>query len=154
MSVLEKTIEAKFVRWLKQNKIKWRQKERGALLDRWIMLPNGYLFIVELKRPIGELSPRQITEIIELRKLYYDIEVHDNADEAIKAISDRLEAARLSKEGDKIHAAKLLRGSILRSRAREDKYYPRKLQNSKARGPHRLHVDRRAIASMLLRLAA
>ena len=150
---LEKLIEDRLVRWLKRNKIKWRRKAFGELLDRWIFLPNGHLFVIELKRRGGRLSPRQSLEIRELRELGYDIEVHDDAEEAIQAIRDRLEAARLSKEGDKVRAAKLLRGSVLRSWIREDKYQPRRREDLEERRAAELCARRSALESMLLRLA-
>ena len=133
MQTLEKVGEAKFTRWLKKNKIKWKKKAPGELLDRHLYLPNGHLFIIEFKRTLGTLLRRQIHEIKELRDLGYDVEVHDNADEAIKAVCDRLEATRLSKEGDQVSATELLRRSLSRSRTRENRYKPRRRKNTPQR---------------------
>ena len=139
MSVLEKRIEAKLTAWLKKNKIKCKKKAAGELLDRWLLLPGAHLFILELKRPDqGSLSKRQVKEIKELRSLGYDVEVHDNADEAIEAVEARLEATRLSEKGDKVHAAKLLRRSLSRSRLREDKYNPRRNKSTVKRRDDRV----------------
>lgn len=99
MSELEKKIEGRFVRWLKKNKIKFKKKELGELLDRWVFLPNGRLFIIEFKRPTGKLSRRQVIEIRDLRRLGYDVEVHTSSEEAIEAIKSRLEATCVSEEG-------------------------------------------------------
>ncbi len=130
MSELEEKIEARLVTWLKKNKIKYKKKAYGELLDRWIFLPGGKLFIIELKRPEGYLKRRQEIEISVLRRLGYDIEVHDNEIEAIEAIGARLEATRLSKEGHEDDARKLLARSLSRSRARENKYHSRMRKTS------------------------
>lgn len=153
MQVLEKSIERKFTQWLKKNKIKWKKKAPGELLDRWLLLPAGHLFIVELKRSRGKLLRRQIKEIKELRQLGYDVEVHDNADEAIEAVKIRLEAAFLSEKGDTIRAGKLLRRSISRSRVREDKYHPSRNKDIKERKDRRLRSDCRTVTRVLFCLA-
>src|SRR3990167_1135167 len=117
--MLEKSDERRFVKWIK--------KAIGELLDRWIFLPMGRLFIIEFKRKgEGELLRRQELEIKQLRELGYDVEVHDDAGEAIAAVETRLEATRLYAQGREVHAAKLLRGSLARSRVREDKYKSRR----------------------------
>lgn len=74
--------------------------------DRIFFIPNRPL-LIEFKRP-GEkdnTSPRQeyIHDI--LRELGYDVQVHDNKDEALAAIkAAKLEAARLSKARHQVHA--------------------------------------------------
>lgn len=91
MRRLESSSEEAFVRWLKRNKIKWEKKATGALLDRKIYLPRGHLFIIEFKRKdSGRLKRTQVKEIRELRALGYDVEVHDEVKEAIKAVQERL----------------------------------------------------------------
>ena len=100
MSVLEKEEEARFTRWLKRNKIKFKKKAYGELLDRWVLLPYGHLLIIELKRKDGGvLSRRQEIEVAELQKLGYDVEVCYGADRAIEEVRKRLEAPRVPKEG-------------------------------------------------------
>lgn len=151
---LEVTDENRFVKWLKKNKLKWKKKAIGELLDRWIFLPKGKLFIIEFKRKgQGELSRRQVSEIKELRRLGYDVEVHDDADEAIKAIIDRMEAARLSAKGNKVSSTKLLRRSLSRSRIREDRYKPRRPKNIPKGTSRKLRLDYCAATRVLLRLA-
>jgi len=131
MQVLEKVTEGKLTRWLKKNKIKFKKKYPGELLDRMVFLPYGHLFIIELKRKmLGSLSRRQIKEIQSLRSLGYDVEVHDDADEAIAAIAARLESQRLHEEGHKVRADAIMRGLLSRSRARENKYKPRHNKDS------------------------
>ena len=101
MQVLEKEEEAKFTRWLKKNKIKFKKKAYGELLDRWILLPYGHLLIIELKRKNGgALSKRQEIEITALRELGYDVEVCYGGEAAMQAVIARLEAPRLPEEGD------------------------------------------------------
>jgi hypothetical protein len=93
LQVLEKTIEGRVVSWARKRGIKVKKKFAGDLLDRYFFLPHGRLFIIEFKRPGGKLSPRQGRVIKELEELGYDVEVHDNAEEAIEAIQRRLEAS-------------------------------------------------------------
>lgn len=120
MQVLEKQIENKVVKWAKRRKIKLKKKERGELLDRWFMLPAGRLFIIEFKRPGGSIKKRQTKEIKELKELGYDVEIHDNSEEAIQAITSRLEATQVSDKGGKVHASKRMRRTLPRSRSRKN----------------------------------
>jgi len=150
---LEKSIEASLVNWLRKNKIKWKSKASGELLDRWILLPDGHLFVIELKRPSGKLSKLQVIEIDQLRRLGYDVEVHDEASEAIEAVKCRMEAARLSKEGHKVSASELMRGSILRSWAREDKYYPSDFESFAQRRCSHKNTYHCPVTGLLLRMA-
>lgn len=130
---LEKAIENRVVNWAKKYHIKMRKKERGELIDRWFLLPKGKLFIIEFKRPGKYSKGRQANEIRELKELGYDIERHDNSDEAIEAIKKRLGAAWLSKESRKIRDRAERRRAVLRSRFGKDKYNPRRNKNSKER---------------------
>lgn len=55
-----------------------------------IFLTPGKPFFIEFKRPGGEPEPRQAFRIKTLKKLRYDVEVHDNVEEALSAIRKRL----------------------------------------------------------------
>lgn len=89
MQVLEKHIEAKAVAWAKRAGIKVKVKMFGEHLDRWFFFPNGHLYIIEFKRPGQVPTPRQQKEIDELKELGFDVEVHDDSDEAITALRKR-----------------------------------------------------------------
>lgn len=135
MSVSEGRLEDRLTKWLKKNKIKWKTKAHGELLDRWLLLPNGHLFIIELKKPKAKASPktgrRQWKEINDLRELGYDVEVHNNYEEAIEAITLRLETACLPENSCKVHVRKQLRSSLSRSKSRENFHYARCTKNIK-----------------------
>jgi hypothetical protein len=67
--------------------------------DRIFLIPGGRPFFIEFKVPGGTPTPKQLFIHDWLRRLGYDIEVHDNADRAFEAVRDRLDAARLPKKG-------------------------------------------------------
>lgn len=54
--------------------------------------PDGRLFFIEFKRPGEEPTPLQWDTINSLRAAGFDVEVHDNAEEAIAALQRRLAA--------------------------------------------------------------
>lgn len=72
--------------------------------DRLYLLGYGAVLFIEYKDPDeGEVSPKQTLMIEMLKGLGYDVQVHDNEDEAFRAIeAAKLEAARLSKEGEAV----------------------------------------------------
>lgn len=107
-------VEYPVLKWLDKYKIKYR-KMNGAgqrgWPDRLICLPVYPLWI-EFKRKGEALRKLQRYRIKLLKELGYDVQVYDNAEEAIAAIKyaikARVESARLSKESRKIHAAERL----------------------------------------------
>lgn len=101
---LERVAEYKTVRWATKNSVKVKTKLRSERLDRWFLLPGGRPFIIEFKRKDKKPSKLQEHEINELKRLGYDIEVHECAEEAIAAIKKRVEATRLHEKSNKIHA--------------------------------------------------
>lgn len=72
--------------------------------DRIFFIPGGRPFLIEFKRPNEHPTARQAMIHRALRKLGYDIEVHDDAAFALQAIRGRVEAAQLSTQGCKISA--------------------------------------------------
>lgn len=116
---LEKKIENRVTVFCRKIKLKWKRKQRGELLDRQYYIPGGKIFIIEFKRPGEEPFKRQAKAITELRELGYDIEVHDNSEEAIEAIKARILEAKVgAKERSARDAAKRMSRAFPRSRTR------------------------------------
>tara|TARA_B100000678_G_scaffold287994_2_gene295609 strand:+ start:16947 stop:17279 length:333 start_codon:yes stop_codon:yes gene_type:complete len=68
--------------------------------DQLFLLGFGRVLFIEFKDPDGALEPKQIYKIQILKDLGYDVQVHDNEEQALEAIARaRMEAARLSEEG-------------------------------------------------------
>lgn len=61
--------------------------------DRLFFVGNDKVKIIEFKDPNGELEPKQIYIIDMLKGLGYDVEVHDNREEAFAAIAKAVQAA-------------------------------------------------------------
>ena len=72
--------------------------------DRIFWVPGGKPLIIEFKTPDGELSPKQKYHIERLKKDGYNVEVCDNAIDALYAAIKAVEATRLSEEGRQILA--------------------------------------------------
>jgi hypothetical protein len=75
--------------------------------DRVFFIPGGRPKLIEFKRPgkKSQASPRQKYIHAVLRELGYDVEVHDNKDEALASIrAAKVAAAQLPKARHKIHA--------------------------------------------------
>lgn len=71
--------------------------------DFIFFIPGGRPLFIEFKRPGQEPSPKQIYIHDEvLKKLNYDVEVHDDENEAIKAIRHKVEAAQRAIKSNKI----------------------------------------------------
>lgn len=58
--------------------------------DRLVILPQGRVLWLELKRPGGVLSVKQVYTIAKLRGLGHDVVVAYSADEALTAIMERM----------------------------------------------------------------
>lgn len=132
MQELEKAIENRVVRWAKKSHIKMRKKVMGELLDRWFFLPNGYLLIIEFKRLGEKPFARQQYEIDELKELGYDVQVHDNSEEAIKAIQEAMGRCRsqVPKEGRKVWVTAKRSGVLPRPRTGKNKHKPSDNKNT------------------------
>ena len=72
--------------------------------DRLFLLGHGAVLFIEFKDPDeGEVSPIQFRIHKMLRGLGYNVQVHDNEDEAFEAIARaKVEAARVSEKGRKV----------------------------------------------------
>ena len=126
-------VENPVVRWAKKRRIRSRKMnglgQRGWP-DRMFCLPS-FPFWIEFKLPDEELEPLQIHIINELLELGYDIEVHDNPQDAISAIERRLEAAQLSKERGKVYVAERGGRVIPRPRTRQNQHNASRHKNTK-----------------------
>lgn len=69
--------------------------------DRLYLLGCGQVLFVEYKDPDeGEVAPKQVYMITMLKEMGYNVQIHDNEQQALKAIeSAKVDAARLPKEG-------------------------------------------------------
>lgn len=62
--------------------------------DGIFLIPGGRPLFIEFKWPGEEPEPKQIYMHTLLRNLGYDVEVHDNVEEALAAIRTRAETGR------------------------------------------------------------
>ena len=79
----EKDIESKLRNEIKKlGGIAYKFKSPGnnGVPDRIVLLPEGIIKFVELKRPGGETSKLQDMQIAIIRKLGFDVRVIDNMD--------------------------------------------------------------------------
>ena len=72
MKMLEKDVEAylrKKVKAMGGRAYKWTSPGNAGVPDRIVVLPNGKVWFIELKRPGGRLSALQLAQINFLEKL-------------------------------------------------------------------------------------
>jgi hypothetical protein len=88
--------------------------------DRIFFIPGGRPLFIEFKRPGEDPDPKQeyIHEI--LKKLGYDIEVHDTVEGAVSAVVTALEASSRAKKRDEVSSRTRVRNSGGRPRRGED----------------------------------
>jgi hypothetical protein len=92
---LEKTIEARVVRWARDNNIRTRKMNGSGFRgwpDRLFLLPKGRLLWIEFKRPGGKLHTLQELLIAEMRSLGHEVRVYDDPIKAIEGLRLLLEA--------------------------------------------------------------
>jgi len=88
--------------------------------DRLYWIPGGVPLVHEYKRPGEEPEGLQADRIEYLRKIKYEIEVHDDADLAFQSVKRALERAQVSEKGKKLFAKQRVRSSVPRPRSRKD----------------------------------
>lgn len=88
--------------------------------DRIFWIPGGRPLLIEFKRPGGEVRSKQTYIHIQLIRLGYQVEVHDNAIRAFQAIIDAVATTRLPKEGREILARARRICAVLGSGSGED----------------------------------
>ena len=84
--------------------LKLNVKANTGYPDRVFWIPGGKPLFIEFKTPDGELSEKQKYHIDRLRKDGYNVEVCDNAIDALYAAIKAVEAADLSEDGRQILA--------------------------------------------------
>jgi hypothetical protein len=98
LAKLESAIEASVVSWWRTLGLLPSRKMNGMSFNAWpdrlFPIPDGRPFFIEFKRAGGALTPLQTELHKQLHKNGYDVEVHDNAKEAIEAIKRRLDRAK------------------------------------------------------------
>jgi len=101
VQVLERLIEkrtvAKAQKEFKITALKLNVAGRRGYPDRMFLIPGGKPFFIEFKRPGSVPTSLQSYTIKNLQNLGYDVEIHNNVEEALQAIGRRMEAARLPK---------------------------------------------------------
>lgn len=96
--ILEKQhVELPVLRWFKKTYPGVRVTKMSAFgsmrswPDRCFWIPGGKPFLIEFKKPGEEPTKLQTDTIEDLRSDGYDVEVHDDPEEAKRAIRKRME---------------------------------------------------------------
>lgn len=100
-------VEMPVVRWANARGIDaWKINGMGARSrpDRQFMIPGGKPFWIEFKRPGEGLTPLQADTIAKMLRNGYDVEVHDDPEEAKRAIQRRLDAQEVPAPRRKVPA--------------------------------------------------
>lgn len=139
--MLERDIENPVVKWVKDIGIKVRKLNGLGNRDdpdRLFWLP-GWPFLIEFKKPGEVPTEKQALRIKELQDLGYDVEVHDNVEEAKQAVIKQLElrssmgSPSVSEKSDKILVAARSRRAVSRPRLRKDQCMSRRSKGPKDR---------------------
>jgi VRR-NUC domain len=78
---------------------KFNSATQSGVPDRIFLIPGGKPFFIEFKAPGLDLSEKQNWVFEVFKKLGYDVEVHDDENEAYQAIKIRtMEAKAISKK--------------------------------------------------------
>jgi prefoldin subunit 5 len=105
MKRLESSIERRVIKLAAQIGVLNIKVKQTGWPDRQFMIPGGKPLFIEFKRPGEVPRPLQLFIHDQLRKLGYQVEVHTDADEALKSITEKLnslDASRVSKKRRKV----------------------------------------------------
>jgi hypothetical protein len=83
---LERTVCRRMLEEYGVSNIKINTMSNTGYPDRLFFIPGGKPLLVEFKAPGEELKPKQAHIHRNLKRLGYNVQVHDNEAEAIKAI--------------------------------------------------------------------
>jgi hypothetical protein len=72
-------------------RLAFRQGMETGWPDLCVLIPGGKPLFMELKAPGKKTTARQLYKIRQLAEAGYDVEVHDQSDTAIRAISQRMD---------------------------------------------------------------
>lgn len=134
--------------------LKLNVKSNTGWPDREFFIPGGKPFLIEFKRPGEPLSRRQELIIERLRYARYDVEVHDNADEAFRAIAKRVDAARISAGRAGVYDKSALGSTLSRPRPGKNVNHLRGVQDTQEKEDVKRHDRRRAFAASAARMAS
>jgi hypothetical protein len=106
-------------------------KSGDGFPDRMFLIPGGKPLIIEFKRPGEVTRPRQTEWIESLKRLGYDVEIHDTVSEAFKAAETALRKAnnilrRKSKSSATLEPSQVPKGvDEVSSKSRSCRTFPR-----------------------------
>jgi len=120
--------------------------------DTLFLTPRIPLFI-EFKWEAWELEPKQEYWHRILKDLGYDVQVHNNVDEALTAIAAKVVAASVYAAGGKVSARAWRGDPDARSRLTEDVHYASSIQLLEKAGRRGQDACRSAFESLLSSLA-
>lgn len=112
------TLSAVKKRWPRLKVRKMNGMGSKSWPDRCFWIPGGKPFLIEFKAPGKDLTELQAKTIKELIEDGYDVEVHDNKDRALRAISQRMAAAQIPDAWNEIPAEECSGSRPRRSRTR------------------------------------
>jgi hypothetical protein len=117
--------------------------------DQVFLIPHGKPLFIEFKW--GELLPDPKQEYWHdvLRKLGYEVQVHNSVELALTAIALKVVAAAIHAEGAKVSPRTQRGRAFLRPRTAKDLHYVRSLQFLKERGYSEQNACDRAIEGSL-----
>jgi hypothetical protein len=124
--------------------------------DSLFLIPGGRPLFVEFKWPGEYLDPKQVYQIFILLNLGYDVEVHDNVEEACASIADRVAkvgSAAVHETRREILAGTRMRRFIPRSGPAQDFYNSGSVHFLKEAKSREQDVGDRADQGVLPRMA-
>ncbi len=122
--------------------------------DDLFLIPHGRPLFIEFKWGDEEPEPKQLYWQDEvLGKLGYDVQVHNNVEQALEAIAVEVVAAALHAEGGQVLARARRRDFNARSRPAEDLHYARSFQFLEEAGRRDPNARDRTLKGVLSSLA-
>lgn len=121
--------------------------------DDLFFIPHGRPLLIEFKW--GDLQPEPKQEYWHkiLKDLGYDVQIHNNVDEALTAIAVEVVAAALHEAGRKVSLGTWCRDPHVRSGTSKDIHYTRSLQFLEEAGRRSKDAGDRAFKSVLSSVA-
>lgn len=121
--------------------------------DDLFLIPGGRPLLIEFKWGEMKPEPKQVYWHGVLESLGYDVEVHNNVEEALQSIALKVVAATLHEEGGEIFARARRGDPNARSRLAENLHYTRSIQLLEKAGCSEQDACDRALKSVLSRVA-
>ena len=121
--------------------------------DDLFLIPGGRPLFIEFKWGVWELEPKQEYWHRIFEELSYDVQVHNNVDEALAAIAVEVVAATLHAARGEVSARAWSRNPYARSRFAENLHYTRSIQFLEEAGRGSQDARDRTVESVLSSLA-